>query len=415
MINNSTLSFRYFYAISLGIVMALGQLAAQPYVDGGETRFRFAQMYVGGGLLWLPSNSEVSAAVQPRLSIGGIHFWGYADFSVDIALPVTITGEEKIGTVQATVGTGIRLHPLQLRNGAFSPFIGADWLVNSYQQQRPGAYHGPAWFRHSVTPVVGLSYMFSDGIIEASAAFDVAQQFQYPSAQNGALEQVMVPTPFIAVNFKYPFETTLSAEEYRESGEEERVEKRLATTGELNSFYAGAGVSSAFTLTRAPYLGAELPGLDAPAPPAILPELTVGWYHHDVDAMAQLAFRPINQAQVGHGIEQFWQRNSLTLEGAKFLFDYNGFVPFVGAGVGYESLSYTEAGETNMELSNHGFYPTLLFGWDIRPNRLQWFIIRTALRYTPALSVKSAAGNRIMFDHLEFNFFQFTAYLNRIF
>lgn len=73
----------------------------QPYVDGGKTRHRFAQMTLGADFLFLRSGgrgeyineslSDVNefvfpASLRPRLSIGGTHFWGHGDCYISFPL-----------------------------------------------------------------------------------------------------------------------------------------------------------------------------------------------------------------------------------------------------------------------------------------------------------------------------------------
>ncbi|MEO1074606.1 MAG: hypothetical protein AAFX41_01430 [Bacteroidota bacterium] len=57
----------------------------------------------------------------------------------------------------------------------------------------------------------------------------------------------------------------------------------------------------------------------------------------------------------------------------------------------------------------------LTFGWDIRPNRLQSWILRTNLRWYPTLSLPVADDGDIAFGNVEFNFIQLILYPNRIF
>ena len=54
------------------------------------------------------------------------------------------------------------------------------------------------------------------------------------------------------------------------------------------------------------------------------------------------------------------------------------------------------------------------FGWDIRPNRLQKWILRTNLRWFPKLKLEVSEGQEISFDNLEFNFIQFILFPNRL-
>jgi hypothetical protein len=82
-------------ALLLGLAL---QTFAQPYIEGGNTRHRFAQMYVGAdvrttafaqGITWGQATdqstwqqTDFSPATDLRLKIGGTHFWGHADFAI---------------------------------------------------------------------------------------------------------------------------------------------------------------------------------------------------------------------------------------------------------------------------------------------------------------------------------------------
>jgi hypothetical protein len=104
------------------------------------------------------------------------------------------------------------------------------------------------------------------------------------------------------------------------------------------------------------------------------------------------------------------------LEATKFLFDYHGFVPFVGPAISYEKLSFIEDFEGNRtqdkQIEKFGY--GLTFGWDIRPNRIQTWILRTNLRWFPNLSLEVEPGSNISFDNLEFNFIQLIIYPSRM-
>jgi hypothetical protein len=53
-------------------------------------------------------------------------------------------------------------------------------------------------------------------------------------------------------------------------------------------------------------------------------------------------------------------------------------------------------------------------GWDIRPVRTEWWLLRTKLRYSPKLELEVTPGQSVAFDHLEFNFIQFVMYPGRL-
>ena len=98
------------------------------------------------------------------------------------------------------------------------------------------------------------------------------------------------------------------------------------------------------------------------------------------------------------------------------MFDYHGFVPFVGPALSYEKLSFVESFEntSSADVTENKISYGLTFGWDIRPNRIQSWILRTNLRWFPNLSLDVDTRSEISFDNLEFNFIQFIIYPNRL-
>ena len=91
--------------------------------------------------------------------------------------------------------------------------------------------------------------------------------------------------------------------------------------------------------------------------------------------------------------------------------------PLLDLCLGFERLSAKESfeGRLAFDESQEKLSYGITFGWDIRPNRIQWFTLRTNLRYYPDLSLGLDNGLAISFDNIEFNFIQFVFYPNRIF
>jgi hypothetical protein len=52
------------------------------------------------------------------------------------------------------------------------------------------------------------------------------------------------------------------------------------------------------------------------------------------------------------------------------------------------------------------------FGWDIRVTKTGTGLLRTNLRYFPGLSM-DVNGEKMMFDHLEYNFIQWVQFIGR--
>ncbi|MFK8163380.1 MAG: hypothetical protein AB8H12_13040 [Lewinella sp.] len=101
----------------------------------------------------------------------------------------------------------------------------------------------------------------------------------------------------------------------------------------------------------------------------------------------------------------------------KAIGDFHGFVPFIGPILSREQLEFTEAfeGEITQQTTQDKWAAGLTFGWDIRPNRLQVFTLRTNLRWYPKLHLDLANDQQISFGAIEFNFIQLVIYPERLF
>lgn len=96
-------------------------------------------------------------------------------------------------------------------------------------------------------------------------------------------------------------------------------------------------------------------------------------------------------------------------------FNYKGFVPFMGAFASYEYLHLIEK-DNNVTVTNvtqhlpgWGF----IIGWDIRPNKNDWWVLRTNARFTPYMKMMANNENYVV-SQWEFNFIQFVFYPQRL-
>ena len=96
-------------------------------------------------------------------------------------------------------------------------------------------------------------------------------------------------------------------------------------------------------------------------------------------------------------------------EAYKNLFDYLGFVPYLGITASVEDLR-AEVNGTEYQQTKGAV--GLIFGWDIRVTNTGTSLLRTNLRWTPNLHL-DVEGGEIMFDHLEFNFIQYVHFIGR--
>ncbi len=98
------------------------------------------------------------------------------------------------------------------------------------------------------------------------------------------------------------------------------------------------------------------------------------------------------------------------------MFDYHGFAPFVGPTISYENLAFSESfeGSRTVDISDSKMSYGFTFGWDIRPNRVQSWLLRTNLRWYPSLHLEVEPNSNVAFDNLEFNFIQLIIYPSRM-
>ena len=169
------------------------------------------------------------------------------------------------------------------------------------------------------------------------------------------------------------------------------------------------GVSSAFFLNESTQLR-DLEYMGQHRVTNVFPELGVGYYTAGRDAQINVALRSNESRLEGHGYRHAATRTSLALEWFTFIGDYHGFVPFIGPHMSQEWLRVSGGAEGSSSLIAFG----VTGGWDIRPDPLQAFTIRTTLRWTPNLRVVTNNLRTVRFDQLEVNFVQLVIYPGRI-
>lgn len=409
---------------------------AQLYVDSANARFRFAQMYVGldmqvqpsgGNLAYQATNgvlqqTAMDTRIAPRVTIGGMHFWGHADFFISVSPYNTTTrltdaaGNSFEAALQAGVETGARVYPWRVERGQIRPFVGIAWQPGMYRQSVNGE-PGASLNLDRATLSAGATYQTGDVIIEGGARWMTAMNAVDYYVSRTEKTSINLPSASFWLGAKYVFDTTQPMEELEKHGGLERRQKSFEKQGAMNTFTLALGPSSVWSASPSPHNEALYPFLN-PRNGAIVADIGLGYYLHDIDAHLNLAFRSMNSSQRALGLEQQLSRTSIGLEGYKFFFDYHGFTPFLGAGVSLDFLSarQQDRNETAVTVTGTKFLPYIITGWDIRPSGVEWFLLRTNVRYTPnATLTMPNSGNEIRFQDLEVNFIQLVINLNRFF
>jgi|688.fasta_scaffold44745_4 hypothetical protein len=403
--------FCLFYAVS----------NAQVYQGGGHTRHRFAQLNVGLDYSFFPAGSastfhsdvpgsytpqKMEGMSQARVLIGGIHFWGKADFFVSIPILQFMNK-----SIKQEVETGGKFFITRLKHHRVSPFVGAGFLYGGFRSGQGGHFE-----RAQFPLSAGFGFLHGACMLDFGLSYFWNHSFNYYFEKELGRE-IKTPALRFSIGIKWMMETTLSAEKDWQSGRTQLLTDTLAKLKRLNGITLAIGPSSAFFTRSSPFIAQERPFLYQHKTVGIFPEFGLGYYFHSPDLQLNLVYRKNKSVKEAFGLQQQLTRRSLGFEVYKFLGDYHGFVPFAGLVVGRENIGFTEADSTMIHyaLEEKLIRAGIVFGWDIRPNRIQSILLRTNLRWTPGLGISVANKGTMFLDQLEFNFIQVVIFPGRIF
>ncbi len=392
-----------------------------------EKSTRFAWLTYGGDLNLLTGgvtrqlvnndavSTDVGITILPRLTIGGIHFWGHADFYVSFPLSFlsfqqTAPGLHELEVYQG-VETGARIYPLKLLPGRLSPFAGISFRRVRFTQEseNSGFTNGTPGYGRFVYPIqAGVTYTTSKWHFTASGYYNYLNTFDYYLSPSTTAEVSLDPWSFNVSALRY-IDSDRSMRSRRAVEQVNRDYYDLHEEGLLSAWFIGIGPSSALQISGSPYLEENFPYFYDEYSAAIMPDITFGRYFYRLDLNVNFTYRTYGDKYEGFNSTIATRRHSVGIESVKFLFNYLGFVPFLGPVVSFENLSATVNGQRYTE---NKLAAGVTFGWDIRVTRTGTSLLRTNLRYYPGLHM-NIEGEKLMFDHLEFNFIQYVYFIGR--
>ena len=403
-----------------------GNSYAQDTLNFAERRFKFAEGSLGADLEFIPSsgnsfylNSEgektafsFPAQMTPRFTITGLHFWRNVDFYINV--PVTNFLNRTIDDVEFSYGTGpetgMKIYPFKVKENAIRPYAGISWNLMNYSQ-KVGEEDGQFILRSQAPLQFGFTYNRNNKLFEIGGSYNYQNNLEYYISRTQK-EMIELPPLSFHASYRWIFETSLDdAPEYFDGTINRQVTK-LRAKNKLSSFSFAIGASTSFMALN-DYNAENYPFLDNMKLSNSHLDLGIGYYHEGWDAHANLTFRNIPFGLNGFNFQQKYLRRTVGVELYKFLFDYHGFVPYLGVIPSYETHTFQNL-EDEQELLNHSeskWTAGLIFGWDIRQDERQWYILRTNLRYYPInLSIDDIDYR---FNQFEFNFIQFVYYPTR--
>ncbi|MEN0048961.1 MAG: hypothetical protein AAF806_17995 [Bacteroidota bacterium] len=396
-----------------------------------KTRHRFAQLNLGldietnfGGRTSYLDNQgtlnsiQLSSSIRPRFVIGGTHFWGHADFY--IAIPFSSSTQEQADQeIESLRGveTVFKYYPLRIEHKKLRPFVGVSIAPFYFEQSNQSIMFGdgPELYHTNLPIMGGFTFNLGNHLLELGVAWNPFHKQEYSIARD-QIATVNTPPLYANISYRYMIETTLSAERLWESGETETITEKLANAKMLDGFFLGVGMSSAFWLGESSYNTAERPFLKSYGI-SVMPDFSLGYYFHQPDISIATGYRRYGTFTNAYGTLQSSNRRSFLLEATKVFGDYHGFVPFIGPCVSYENLVFRESFEGDLihDIAENKFAYGLTFGWDIRPTRMENWLLRTNLRWYPNLQLQVEEDRKISFNTIEFNFIQLIVYPNRFF
>jgi hypothetical protein len=419
--NQNFMTDRIFVFVALLLSSTPG--VAQVYSEH-KTQHRFAQTYVGLNAQVIPTSGRLviqdqkyqfPTRVIPRLTLGGLHFWGKLDFNMNI--PLTGLGSTDVAqgdAVDFSSGADLRAryYPWRLLDGRLRPFVGASFNTMRLSLERETQGERIEGFITS-SALAGLSFTSKGWRINAEWMFmpQNGRDF-YSSAQDK--HGFKLPASYFSIGLVKHFDFTLNEEAPKLSGKTKALEEKLLKEKSLNSFSVGFAANGFFFL-KSPSFSEDIRSLPKHKGGVNL-EYSLGYLLHKQKFHLGLTYRTYSSNSISYQWDHVVRRQALSLEGFKFVANYHGFIPFVGVSLSAERWATglfendVQQGETSR---SRIFSPGLIFGWDIQPSPVDTWVLRTNLRYYPNQKINDIRGKSSRVDQFEFNFIQFVFYPNR--
>lgn len=402
--------------------------AQLPFEEEGSKRFRFAQTTIGGDFRFTPKTGssyflnsngsresyELGNSAWGRFIISGWHFWGHVDFY--LGLPLLKLSESKFGEngnafYNNGIETGMKLYPSRVSDNKLRPYIGISFN-NTVFWQESNEQRNQNLIRNTFPLQIGLTYVKGKNIFDLGITYNYQIKHEYYISKTQK-EVIELPRFNISVGWRTYFDLSLKDEPALLDGRLNDLGNKIESERKASGVSVGIGLSSPFYLDNEfndknySYLG------DIRFSNSFI-DYGLGYYFHKPDIHINFAFRNYKSKLDIFDTEQIYHRTSIGFEVFKFLFDYHGFVPFIGPIASFDR-NRLKVDVNDVNDFNHmeqGMRYGITLGWDIRQDKIQWLMLRTNLRYYPNYKLNiSRNGNK--FDQLEFNIIQAVFYPSR--
>ena len=392
-----------------------------------KTQHRFAQTYFGlntqiipsqGSIIWNGNSYAFPVITSPRFTIGGLHFWGKVDFNINIPL-ATFSDFYLNETTEFTFNPGgdlsARYYPWRIEYGKVRPYAGVSFNEMTFSLENEQAGERRDLFITS-SLLGGFSFALNDWQINAELMWLPNNERTF-YADRSTPFKLELPQYYFSVGIVKYFDGTLREEADTKSGRLQQLETKFRKEGKLNSFSIGVAPSGSYFLKAPDFYDPMRESLPRHKGNFVW-DFGLGYLFHDAGIHVGFSFRDYTARVESYDFEHLIRRRSIAFEPIKFLWDYNGFVPFIGPSISFERWATGEfEGNTQLEDTRRKqmISPGIIFGWDILASPLETWVLRTNLRWYPFQEIPGTDGNMSRVDQFEFNFIQLVIYPNRLF
>ena len=263
--------------------------------------------------------------------------------------------------------------------------------------------------------LLGFTYSFRFGMLEIGCIYHYNNQYNYFIAKDRNVD-IEIPNLSFSADFKYYIDFSMQSFEKKKSGRLQRIHQTMKDQGGLNSITIGIGPTYSFFIGSSSHNRVNYPFLDDHQISSLYPDVSIGYYSNAGDWTITSNWRAYKAELAAFGVKQQISRRSIALDFFKFFGDYHGFVPFIGGILSYERTKISErvANQVTADFQKNQLAPGVVIGWDIRPTRVDWWTIRTNIRYFPTFRVDMPGGEKINLSQIELNFLQFVVFPQRL-
>jgi opacity protein-like surface antigen len=179
-------------------------------------------------------------------------------------------------------------------------------------------------------------------------------------------------------------------------------------------WFFGISPSVSFLLAYSDYNDIHYPYFNKKPISNTFIDASLGYQFNKKGIVTALSYRNPKFTNEAFGTKQIIQKNSVVLEVYKFLTDYSGFTPYVGVGLGFNKIDYSEKSIVkDISISKNMVSPGIVMGWDILPGKTeQWFVLRTNLRWFPFEKL-NINNKTFSLNQIEYNVIQAVIYPSR--